>query len=233
MSENENMSGPHDCGGDAAAYVLGALTPSEEEAFVRHLDECSICRDEVDALGGVVQVLPMATPQYPAPRRLRRRVLKAVRQEPRSGARTLPARIPSRLTARPGLAAGFTIGPVALAAVVVSLILASGGGGGRVIQARVTGISGTAQLRIKSGHGELTVRHLTRPRPGDVYEVWVKAPGRNPVPASVLFSVSSAGNAEVGLPRSLNGISQVMVTAEPEGGSPVPTSQPVIQAKLS
>jgi anti-sigma-K factor RskA len=231
VNERENMSGPHDCGGDAAAYALGALTPSEAEAFARHLDECSICRDELDALRGVVEALPMASPQYPAPRRLRRRVLRAVRQEPRSGTATQPTR-PRLRPARRGLlgAASLTI---AVAAAVVLVLVSPSGGTGRLIQAQLTGVSGSAQLRIRSGRGELIVHHLTAPRPGRVYEVWLKSPHRNPVPASVLFDVSSAGNAEVGLPHSLKGISQVMVTSEPDGGSPAPTSQPVIVAQIS
>lgn len=232
MTEHENLSGRHDCGGDAAAYALGALTPSEAEAFGRHLDECAICRDELDALRGVVEALPMAAPQYPAPRRLRRRVLRAVRQEPRFGSRTEPAR-PTLRPARRGVLAGASLTAAAVAAAVAVLLVSDSGGTERLIQAHVTGISGSAQLRIHNGRGELIVHHLTAPRAGRVYEVWLKPRHRNPVPASVLFGVSSAGNADVGVPRSLKGISQLMVTSEPDGGSPVPTSQPVIVAQLT
>ena len=45
----EAMPGKHDCGADAAAYVLGALEPEEAEAFSRHLATCVVCRDEVAA----------------------------------------------------------------------------------------------------------------------------------------------------------------------------------------
>lgn len=230
MTDSEKRTTPHDCGGDAAAYVLGALTSDEAEAFARHLDQCSVCRDEVDALSGAVQALPMAAPQYAAPRRLRRRVLRAIRRESRHGAGAPPVRRtvgPAPRGLLPGLAAA------AVAAVVVALLVSSGGEAGRVIQARVTGISGSAQLRINSDRGELIVHHLTAPRPGHVYEVWLKSPGHSPIPASVLFGVSSGGNAEVGLPRSLKGVSQLMVTSEPDGGSPAPTSQPVILAQLT
>ncbi len=81
MSDREAMSGTHDCGGDAAAYALGALGPEEAEAFRAHMQECAVCRDEVEALGGVVQALTIATPQYEAPRGLRRRVMHEVRLE--------------------------------------------------------------------------------------------------------------------------------------------------------
>src|SRR5581483_5042708 len=104
---------------------------------------------------------------------------------------------------------------------------------GRLIHAQVTGASGSAQLRLTSGRGELIVRHFSPPPAGHVYEVWLKAPGANPVPASVLFTVGSGGSADVGLPQSLRGISQVMVTPEPRGGSPAPTHSPVIVAQVS
>ena len=88
-----NSPDSHDCGGDAAAYVLGALDPVEVSAFEKHLAECAVCRDEIESLRGVVQSLPMAAPQYPAPRRLRRRIMSAVREE-QAAAR--PARRPGR-----------------------------------------------------------------------------------------------------------------------------------------
>lgn len=231
MSESEPMSGPHDCGGDAAAYVLGALEPDEAEQFRLHLEGCAVCRDEVEALGGVVQALPMATPQHPASRRLRRRVMRAVRDQPAPDRPVQHRRLRAR---RPRVAA--------VAAVVVAVALAtlgglalSGGSGrpARVIDAQVAGIAGSAQLRVSGGRGELIVRRLSPPPPGHVYEVWLKAPRTAPVPASVLFSVSSAGDADVTLPHSLRGVSQVMVTPEPDGGSRSPTHTPVIVASLT
>ena len=49
MSERRPMSESHECGGDAAAYVLGALEPDEVEAFRLHMASCVVCRDEVAA----------------------------------------------------------------------------------------------------------------------------------------------------------------------------------------
>jgi len=234
MSESEAMSANHDCGGDAAAYVLGALEPAEAEAFSRHLEQCAVCRDEVDVLEGVVQALPMAAPQHPAPRRLRRRVLRAVRDQPK-GAGHRPRRLlgaggwPNPRIALGALAAA----AVVAVAVIGGVELAGGGGGARVIRASVAGVTGSAELRVADGHGELIVSHFSPPPSGHVYEVWLKAPGARPVPANVLFTVTRNGAAEVGLPDSLAGISQVMVTPEPDGGSPAPTHSPVIVAQLS
>lgn len=231
MSQREAMSETHECGGEAAAYVLGALDSAEVEAFRRHLERCAVCRDEVDALGGVVQALPMAAPQVRSPRRLRRRVLRAVRDIPnpaaeqRRGTRGFPA--PRRAVA--GLVAGLA----AAGAVVAGVELSGGPTGGRVIHAQVSGISGSAELRVTGGHGELIIRHLTPAPAGHVYEVWLKPQGAQPVPANVLFTVNAAGGADVRMPASLRGVAQVLVTPELSGGSPVPTHPPVIVASLS
>jgi hypothetical protein len=64
-----------------------------------------------------------------------------------------------------------------------------------------------------------------------VYEVWIKRAGR-PEATDALFTVSSAGTATVGVPGSIKGVKQIMVTAEPRGGSLAPTSTPVIVASL-
>ena len=231
MSESETMSETHDCGGDAAPYILGALELDEAEAFRRHLEQCTVCRDELEALRGVVQALPMAAPQVSPPRSLRRRVLRAARDEPRLS--PSPPRLVRLGWAAPRMTLA-TLGAtlVAAAVVVTGVELSSGSSVGRVIQAQVSGISGTAQLRLSGSHGELIVHHLTPPPSGHIYEVWLKAPGARPVAASVLFSVNAKGAADVGLPAELHGISQVMVTPEPRGGSPLPTHAPVIVASL-
>jgi anti-sigma factor RsiW len=232
MTPPDEMSESHDCGHEAAAYVLGALEPAEAEAFSRHLEQCAICRDEVDSLQGVVQALPMAAPQYAVPRRLRRRVLRAIREERRAqpGGSARRLRLAS---ARPRLALAGALAAAAAGAAAFGALQLTGGPGARLIPARVAGVSGSAELRLVDGRGDLIVHRLSPPPPGQVYEVWLKAPARPPRPASVLFSVDSSGDAEVGLPVSLRGIAQVMVTAEPDGGTSVPTHRPVIVAALT
>jgi hypothetical protein len=121
---------------------------------------------------------------------------------------------------------------VALAA-VVGVELGSGGSTGtRVIQAQVAGAPARAQLRLSGGHGELVVNHLPAPPPGHIYEVWVKRPHHPPAPTTALFGVTRAGAGDVGIPGNLNGVSAVLVTPEPSGGSLVPTHAPVIVVAL-
>lgn len=227
------MSGTHDRGGDAAAYVLGALEPAEAEHFRAHLEQCAACRDEVAALEQVAIALPMAAPQYSAPRRVRRRVLREIRTAPRAPVGASPTALrpafPGRV--RSALLAAGAAAAIALA--VLGGIELSTGSTTRVIRAQVSGISGTAQLRLSGGAGELVVHHISPPPRGKIYEVWLQRAHGAPLPTTVLFSVMASSSGYVGLPAHLNRYREVLVTPEPAGGSPVPTHSPVIVVRLS
>ena len=229
-------SGKHDCGADAAAYVLGALEPEEAEAFSRHLDTCVVCRDEVAAFEHTANALAMAPPQHPAPRGLKRRVMRAVREsdadtQPQAAPARRPRRFGSGLFARPAAA-----GLAALAVVVVigAIIVGSNGSSGtRTITAAVTGSPGTAQLSVSGGHGQLVMRNFPQPATGHIYELWeLRSGAKAPQPTGTLFSVNSSGAGNVGVPGGLHGVSKVLVTQEPAGGSLAPTTTPVIVASL-
>jgi anti-sigma-K factor RskA len=234
MSDRDRTPQSRECGGDVAAYALGALDAAETEAFLRHLDTCTVCRDELASFEEVVNALPMTAPAHRASPELRRRVLRAIDDEPAPAGAPRPAARPrpwlSRwVVPRPALAFGTALAVAVLAFVVVSLTSSST----RVIQAKVTG-QGTAQLRIAGGQGELVVHHFSPPPAGKIYEVWLQRGKGSPSPTMALFSVSAAGDAQVHVPGSLHGVSLVMVTPEPAPGpSKVPTHLPVISASLT
>ncbi len=228
MTDEERMAGYHDRGEDAAAYVLGALEPTEAEAFRRHLESCPACQEEVAALQQAADALPMAAPQYSVSPRLRRRIMRSVRAD-RRRPQTTTQPLRAALARPRWLAAG---GAVA-AAVVATVLALSVGGGTRLIPAQLAGISGSAQFRLSGDHGELVVHHISPPPRGHVYEVWMKRPGQAAVPANVLFGATPTGSSYVALPGSMRGVSLVMVTPEPAGGSRAPTHSAVITARLS
>jgi anti-sigma factor RsiW len=232
MTGTEHSPETRDCGGDVAAYVLGALEPGEVEAFRAHLETCAVCRDELAAFQDVVDVLPMSAPQYPAPRRMRRRVMRAVNSEPKhEPAPGLLARLAGLIGPRPGLALGTGLA-VLLLAVGGVLVASSGGTRTHVYAAQVTG-SGTALVKVTGGHAELIVHHFAPPPAGEIYEVWLGRPNRPPAPTSALFSVTAKGEGDVDVPGNLHGVNLVMVTAEPAGGTRVPTHPAVIRAALT
>jgi anti-sigma-K factor RskA len=238
MSQPDTQPRDPSCGVDVAAYALGALEPVEAEAFATHLKACAHCRDELAEFEQVVNALPASAPQHRAPRRLRRNVMRTVRSEASTApVRANPDAAPSRsprlrpVMARPafGLAAAVLI----LAVGVLGGLALQGGGGSstRVYAAHVIG-SGTAELRVTAGRGELIVHHLDAPPAGEVYEVWLVHGRHSPSPTTALFGVTAQGSADVAVPGNLHGVNLVMVTPEPAGGTRVPTHPPVIRAQL-
>ena len=229
MSANGNTH-DHDRGDDAAAYVLGALEPREAGEYRRHLEICTRCREELAALAPVADALARAVPQLPAPPELRRRVTRAVKQRPPEKTESADRRgwKPTRGIA---LAAGFAVACVAL--VLAFVTIPHGGATARVVSASVRGSPGAAQLQISHNHAELVVSHLPPPPAGSIYEVWLRHGSTAPAPTSALFSVTAGGAATVDVPGDLRGVSQVLVTQEPAGGSRVSTHRPLIVASLT
>lgn len=236
MSDGDPISESRDCGGDVAAYALGALDPHEVETFRRHLETCAICRDELAALEEVVDTLPLSSPMQPAPAALRRQVMRAVDNEPkRAPAQRRAAGTPGRWTRwsvpRPALALGAALA-VAVAVFVGVESNPSQSSGTRIIHAQVSG-RGTAELKLTGGHAELVVNHFAAPPAGQIYEVWLKRGNHAPSPTTALFSVTASGDGDVDVPGSLRGVSLVMVTPEPAGGTTTPTNPAVISAALT
>jgi hypothetical protein len=231
MNAGRHTPGEKGCDADAAAYVLGALTTTESEAFRRHLSTCVVCRDEVAALTTVGDALALAAPQLPAPRRLRRRVQADIRREPQPARAAASTRRSRALFAPSAAAVGAAL---ALAGVIVAVVvLASGGSGGsRTVGASVIPSTASAVVHVVSGRGELIVRHLPPPPEGKIYEVWLERDGRNPTPTSALFDVTSSGSGAVDIPGDLSGVREVLVTPERRGGSLAPTHPPVIVARF-
>ncbi len=232
MSVNGNTH-DHDRGDDAAAYVLGALEPREAAEYVRHLTVCTRCREELAALTPVADALASAVPQLAAPTELRRRVIRAAKERPNETIERVDRRErkPSRLTTR-RIALGAGIATACVAA-VLAFVAIQGRDTSRVVSASVIGSPGAAQLRISHNRGELVVSHLPPPPAGRIYEVWVRRGSTSPAPTSALFSVTGGGTATVDVPGDLRGVSQILVTQEPAGGSRVSTHRPLIVASLT
>ena len=219
---------------DAAAYVLGAL--EDCESFREHLQTCAGCRAEVAELQGVVDLLAETVDPVAAPANLRARVMESVRGEADllSAAGERADRPSAR--ARRGWTLGLSFGAAgaAIAAAVVAIVLTTGSSGPsvRVRQATLTASESGAQGKLveRRGHGELVLRGM-RPAPrGRIFEVWLLKRGETaPTATNALFGVTRAGTATVSIPGDLRGVTQVLVTHEPLGGSRAPTSAPFLQ----
>lgn len=230
----------HLCGDNAAPYVLGALEEHEHDEFRKHLESCAICREEVAALEVVTGALPAAVEQHSAPAALKQRVMASIDEDVRSEQALAPAGGRSRSSRRTAPAwlswRALAPGALAAAAIVLAVVALSSGGSSSTAGTRVFHAQAPAgadvSLRVSDGRGQLDISGMPQTPPQRIYEVWVKRSGA-PEPTDALFTVTGKGDATVGVPGSLKGATVVMVTAEPLGGTKVPTSTPVIVAKLS
>jgi anti-sigma-K factor RskA len=235
---------------DAGSYVLHALPDDEHERFAAHLVTCADCRREVADLQVAADTLPLAAVQVEPPPELRERIMTIVRSEAEllaaAGARGeepdgAPAAQPRQrrrrwsLSLRPLPAA---IAATALiAAGVIGGIVLTGGNDTRTVTGTVqiaSAPAARASLQLSDDATKLQVRRMPPPPAGKVYQVWLKRPNQDPAPTTALFRTDSSGSADVEIQRGrLKGVDQVLVTAEPDGGSMKPTSAPVIVASAA
>jgi hypothetical protein len=248
-----SVSGPRYCGNSdtAGAYVLGALPDDEAYEFELHLAACARCQRDIHHLASAVDVLGTAVPIVPAPPALGARIRAIVHAEAellqaagpaadrpetkqRERWRWLRPRLAAGGNLATGLAAGLVVGALAVGLVVGVLALRSSSTSTRTISAQVLqpGVAhdASATLDITGEHGTLSVSHFPAPPAGRVYEVWELGSGKAPRPTDALFSVNSQGRGTVAVPGSLRGVREVLVTAEPLGGSQAPTRSPIIAA---
>ncbi len=228
---------------DCGAYVLGALQEHEVAALREHMESCVPCRDEVDRLAAVTEVLGLGVPTLAAPVELRSRVLDLVQAEAElfAAAGTAPtgSSRPRSWFSDPRRLGGLVGGAaLALGVALGALVLAPGGSATKVISASVAPAARwhgerapVASLRETGTQGELVLRSLPRAPAGEIYEVWVQRNGRI-LPINVLFDATSSGRATVTV-SNLAGASALMVTAERLGGAKAPTMAALIAARLS
>jgi anti-sigma-K factor RskA len=228
------------CGENAAPYVLGALEEHEHADFREHLESCAVCREEVAALQVVTGALPAAVEQRSAPAELKQRVMASIEEDLRSEPARKPARVRHGFSRTPALAwlrwrPLLAPGALVAAAIVLAVVALSSGGSGstttRVFHAQAPA-GADVSLRVSDGHAQLDIAGMPQTPPQHVYEVWIQRAGAVH-PTDALFTVTKRGDATVGVPGSVDGVTAIMVTAEPLGGTKVPTSAPVIVANLS
>lgn len=242
--ERFELGGDGHCG-DAPLYMLGLLRADEAQSFLRHGEACVVCRDEMAALVPAIDALAESAPPVRAPGRVRTRVLATARAEAaaaeaisearvsreRQGGRWLARRWQPRQFALIGgscatLAAGCALG---------ALVIASPDSPKTTTLSAQVSIRGASATLHRSGsHTWLTISNMPQPGRNRVYEVWLRRGGNIEAakPTSALFTPTASGDATVAVPGNLEGVGQVMVTAEPAGGSLSPTREPVIVARV-
>jgi len=213
---------------DLAAYTLGALEPGEAAELERHIAGCEECRVELDWLRPAAQLLPESVERLEPPAELRARLVEQVHTEaarPEPWARSRRARW---LSLRPlaGLAA------VLLVAAIGGYAISSGGSDGgdetTVAAGHAPGV--TAKIVSEGDSGTLRLANVDELPPDRVLQAWVQR-GERVESAKTLFLPNRDGTATAVI-DDMQGISAVMVTMEPRGGSAQPTAKPMVTLSM-
>lgn len=225
MSEREH-EGRRD---ELAAYLLGALEPGEAAAIEQHLAGCEECRAELEWLQPAVQVLPESVERVEPSAELRARIIGEIEADGTGAAK--PASVRRRgwglsLGLRP--AVGLAVLALLIAMVAGYAIRdGSGGGGGEGTTVKVGKAPGVTVEMVRQGDaGTLHLANLQPLPPDKVLQAWVRR-GERIESAKTLFVPNPDGTATAVIDQ-MNGVSAVMVTAEPRGGSEQPTSKPIV-----
>lgn len=231
------------------AYVLGALPDDERRVFEEHLAAHPERQAEIDELRTVAGLLALSTLQREPPPALKQRVMGTVRSEARTPRLDRRRRLAG--FGGPFGARSFALGAAVLltASLVVGLfswglllqrearnlhgqIRESQTRDGRTIALQGSGAAEKAQagLVVLEGTRAILVAEDMPPVPeGQTFQIWV-IEDDIPRPSGLFEPEEGMVTAVVGNP--LRGADAVAVTAEPDGGSPAPTTAPVLKAEL-
>ena len=229
------------------AFVLGALPEAERKDFEEHLAEHPAQQAEIDELSTVAGLLALSPQEQEPPPELRRSIMDVVeaeaghpRVEPRSGL----ARMREFLGFR-GLALG-----AAMAMLVIGLFFWN-----MVLQGELRDLRGQSQSMqsrqisrmvalkgpgaVHGAQAELMILHNDRavliaedmpPVPEEkTFQIWV-IEGKVPKPSG-LFEPKNEWVAVI-VENPLDEADAIAVSVEPDGGSPEPTTDPMLTAKL-
>ncbi|MER6816355.1 anti-sigma factor [Spirillospora sp. NPDC000708] len=234
----------HDQHDLAGPYALDALTDTERRRFERHLSSCTACAEEAAGLRETTTRLALAAAHRP-PAELRGRVMAEIartRQSPPPLTRRLPS---PRTGALPWLAAA------------ACLVLALLGGGAawrfqrsadhaqalnRQVSAVMTasdahtsttrspaGATVTVVSSRSLGKAVVTASRLPHLPSARTYQMWWLGPT---APRSA-GTLDLSGKTRPIVTAGLGEAQRFGVTVEPAGGSPQPTSAPIITLALS
>lgn len=234
----------------SGAYVVDALDDDERAMFERHLPTCVDCQAEVDSLREAAALMSAAT-AVPAPPSLRASVLAGIatvrplppltaprdEQEPVHSAVVVPLRRHR-----------FRLGALAAAAAVLAVVGVGAvthpwtGGTSQVQHLSAAdqviaasdaqhvsisfkdGSNATVVRSPSEGRAVLLTEGMAQPPSQKVYELWLRKPTGQMVPAGLL---TAGGDSKTLLTGDASKASAVGITVEPQGGSSQPTSTPI------
>lgn len=236
------------------AYVLNALPEYERREFEEYLAQHPERRAELDELGAIAGLLALSPAEQDPSPELRRNLMAVVEEE----ARRIRAASPpaNRRSVLAGLAGLFKMRNLAFGAAAMLLVgLLSWNvllrSEVQDLQARVSQdaarqtvqgptmveLKGSAKMkdarvelvRLEGGKAVLVAENLPPIGEEKTFQIWVIEDDR-PIPGGLFRPDDEM--VTVPVQSTLEGADTVAITVEPAGGSPAPTSDPMLAAKL-
>lgn len=221
------------------AYALECLDTEEASRVAEHLASCAECRAELVAYQTVAGRLALGAPDALPPAHLKNRLLAQV-QAPQAA----PARAPIRTRWQRAAVAWGLAALVLLVALVATNLwwwLRYGGPGVGPAGLQAVAMAGTERAPRATGtllitadgeYGTLIVDGLPALDPGLGYQLWLIRDGQRV--SGGVFAVNDEGYGvlEVSSHEPLASFTAFGVTIEPEGGSPGPTGDKVLDGSL-
>lgn len=229
------------------AYALGALSEDERRELEGYLTLHPEPRPEIDELNTIANTLALAPAEYEPSPELRRNLMNIVNSEAREeqpDQTSAWARLRGYLSFR-------TLAPAALAIITVALL-----GWNGLLQQEVQSLQGEIQdlqgevqerqtfamqgsgaasdvnaevVRLEGGKAIVVAENMP-PTPEDkTMQIWLIQDG-TPQPAGTFRPSGDAAAAYITGP--LSEADSVAITVEPSGGSPEPTTEPVLQTSI-
>ena len=229
------------------AFVLGALPEEERGEFEEYLASHPERQAEIDELSTVAGLLALSPEEHEPPPELRRRIMGAVEAEavrPHESRRSIFAWIGEFLSVRNlalGAAAMLVLGLFSWSMLLRGEVqdlqgrvqsLQNQPQGPQVVKLGGAGTEQGAQAKVVTLEGDravLVVEDMPPVPEGKTYQIWVI---EKDVPKpSGLFEPGEGSVAAV-VEHPVGGGDVIAVTVEPEGGSPQPTSEPMLAAEV-
>ena len=208
-------------------YLLGELTVEEKHALERHLEECSVCRNEIDRLRQTHDLLRQLAASEPTTE-LKARVLAQVRSE-------TPARS----------GGGWWVWGSAAAAIVVAAVLGISllqmftSGSSTDVPLTATALAPEAGGKVQveevgeNFRVDLEVWGMPNLEEDEYYEMWYYAEDGGRISCGT-FRVGREGRATVRLsaPAAAGEYPEIEITREPDDGDPEASDEEVLEGSL-
>jgi anti-sigma-K factor RskA len=229
----------------AGSYVLNALTEDETRDYEAHLATCPECRSEVNELRVAAEALPVSPLPMEPPPALKARIMAEVEREAallESAGKPDRTYAPVKKERRRWFGGGAIALPRPALGLLACALLAAGiafgalafsGSNLRTIPFESSIQQASAELEVGDDGATLTANGLPPTPEGKTYMVWIQRKDGAVEPTSAFFTPGRDGAATASLPGDMNDVKAVLVNTEPVGGSPAPTSDPVLTAKLT